>query len=81
MVLSRTLVTSQTQAVAISSATAGRWVEAIDPATGFTFWYNERTMEHRDAKPIEYDYQSFKDKPVDAKVKLVRGQDGRMWET
>ena len=60
---------------------AGRWVEAIDPATGFTFWYNEHTMEHRDKRPVEYNYQSFQDKPVDSKVKLVRGLDGRMWET
>ncbi len=63
------------------TAEVGRWVEAIDPATGFTFWYNEHTMEHRDTRPVEYNYQSFQDKPVDADVKLVRGLDGRMWET
>ena len=62
-------------------AGGGRWIEAIDPATGFTFWYNEQTMEHRDKRPVEYNYQSFQDKPVDSKVKLVRGLDGRMWET
>jgi len=69
------------QATASPASGHGRWIEAIDPATGFTFWYNELTMEHRDKRPVEYNYQSFQDKPVDSNVKLVRGLDGRMWET
>ena len=58
-----------------------QWVKAIDPANGLPFWYNKVTMEHRDKEPEFAKYDDLKDSETPADVKLVRGTDGRMWES
>ncbi|CAE7867096.1 unnamed protein product [Symbiodinium sp. KB8] len=64
-----------------STTEKSQWVKAIDPANGLPFWYNKVTMEHRDKEPEFAKYDELKDSETPADVKLVRGTDGRMWES